>query len=348
MLKFKDAAEAVGLLKAAVDEWQGQDTPIVQWQGRIAKALSAQVYVAAGKLFDTIYNDTPDEDDPHCVNLVMAIDAFDDAFFKWMNDYQEHSDRHNPGGSSKVWEAYNTMVKATERTKFRKAEPIQAMLSQNIPPNKIAQMYGWYVNGQPDMERVQEEISAPGTHYKPNEWQGPAEKRWLAGLVEAWALRGNRQRKEHTGPAAASTPPKKKKEAPESIEELIRQGVNIGQICKMKNVSFDHVRELAADMGVPLDVGSADPFYKQTKEQADEAELDRRAEELRLGKLNTYGELKADKKARVIAMHTDNVPPKDIVAALKHAFPDLRYQKVSHIIAEHKAANASKEVLAAN
>lgn len=339
MVTLKKILEGVVVLQRAVTQWENDGSaPVVNWRGSPRRAVSEDIQQAAVALFDLV--DRLDvEPDAHA--LVLAIDAFDDAFTRWAEDCQRRPDQTDPSGGTTVWTAYAAVLSATKPPVYRKPEPIQALVAQHVPYAQIAKIYGWRdAAGAPDLHKVQEEITAPGTHYKPAEWVHPAQRRHEAEIAERWSVRTERLGAGRRDNSAARP---ERREAPESVEQLIRQGVSSRQIAKMKRISEEDVRAMAAEMGVPLDGNIiADAFYRQSQRQQEEADISRQAEDLRLANKKDYAELGDDLEARVLFMASDGLKAREIVKILGPAFPGLQYQKVTKIIKDGEPAGKSE------
>lgn len=337
-VKFAEIKSAVDLLEEIVSNWQNtprDEAATVQWRGMPRQAVSIDIEQAAVELFELVASD--DIEDSHAAHaLVLAIDGFDDAFTKFVENCQVNPDRTDPSGGPEVWEPFNQMLAAREQRTYPKPEPIGALLAQKVTHGQIAKIYGWRdASGAPDLQKVQEEITTPGTHYKPAEWVHPGQRRHVADVADRWANRNAKQRPGRTAKAQTKEP----REAPETLDELIYAGVNVAQIAKMKRISPDQVRERAALLGVPLDgsvLAAAAAMKRMPSPTKSEEEIAEQAEALRLLGAKDYGELGGDMKARVLAIHADGRPPRDIVKILESAFQGLTYQKVTRIIDEAK------------
>jgi len=341
-ISFSEIKQAVDLLEEVVSEWQStprDEAVTVIWRGMERQAVSQSIEQVANELFELVSGDIEETHEAH--TLVLAIDAFDDAFCKWAEQCQLMPDRTDPSGGPEVWEPYRAMLAARERRTFPRPEPIEALVAQKVPYQQIAKIYGWKdESGSPDLQKVQEEITTPGTHYRPEEWVHPGQRRQVAEVKDRWAARNEKAR-----PARPSSnaKPKARKEAPETLDDLISAGVNVAQIAKMKRITPDEVRARAAELGVLLDgsvLAAAAAMRRMPSPTEDEEEIAQRAEKLRLMGANNYADLGDDQKARVLAISAEGRPPRDIVKILADAFPTLTYQKVTRIIDEAKLATA--------
>lgn len=340
---FEEIKEAVDFLEQVVSEWQStprEEAAMVIWRGMDRQAVSQAIEEAAASLFDLIAGD--DIEDSHAAHaLVLAIDAFDDAFSKWAEQCQLTPDRTDPSGGPEVWEPFRRMLDARVQKVYPKPEPIEALVAGKVSHAQIAKIYGWRdASGAPDILKVQEEITVPGMHYKPAAWVHPGESRAVADVADRWAARNAKSR-----PSRTVAKPKAPKETPETLDELIYDGVNVAQIAKMKRITPDAVRARAAELGVPLDgsiLAAAAAKRRMPSPTEDEEEIAEKAEALRILGANDYGDLGDDMKARVLAISADGRPPRDIVKILAGAFPTLTYQKVTRLIDEAKLAATAK------
>lgn len=335
MVTLKDILEAVQALRETVEAWQRAippAIPLVEWRGMQRKAVSEEVQQAADLLFELVA--TQDiEPTLDCRRLVLAIDDFDKVFCDWAEACQRIPDKTDPSGTADVWAAYQRMLDAKLPKIFRHPEPIGALQALKPPatPAQIAKIYGWYLpSGQPDIDKVQEEITTPGTHYNPKTWIHPGYVKEKAENDALWQQRAAKPTNGHARREAAEAA-RGPREAPESIDELITHGINARQIAKMKRVTEEQVRERAAELGIPLDGNLVSAFYRQTKTQEDEEEIKRRAETMRVATFNAHEELGNDLAGRVTAMAADGVTAGDIVKALANAFPGLNQQRVVKI-----------------
>lgn len=335
MVTLKDILEAVQSLRETVEGWQRAvppSVPLVEWRGTQRKAVSEDVQQAAAILFEMVATDDI-ENSLDCRRLVLAIDEFDKAFCDWAEACQHRPDKTDPSGSSDVWSKYQQMLDAKVPKPFKHPEPIGALQALKPPtaPSQIAKIYGWYLpNGQPDTEKVQEEITTPGKHYNPTKWVHPGYVKEKAAVDALWAQRTQKPangKPQTNGQASPQAP----REAPESLDELITHGINAAQIAKMKRLTVEQVRERAVELGIPLDGNMVSAFYRKTKEQDEEEEIERKAETMRVATFDTHEELGTDMNARVVAMCADGVTPGDIVKALASAFPGLSQQRVTKI-----------------
>lgn len=346
VLTFAALQEAVEYLRSVVSEWENARSDaasMVNWRGSPRRAITSDIEQAAQQLCELVF-DAEFENSPKCHSLVLAIDAFDEAFATYAENCLRAPDRTDPSGGPELWGPYHRMLEACHPKGYPKPEPIGALLVGKVSHQQIAKIYGWRTpDGALDVDKVQQEITEPGKHYQPANWVHPSELRAQAEIEQRWQLR---QAVRPSRRATRSAPAERMhRESPETLDELITSGINVTQIAKMKRVSEDAVRERAATLGVPLDgsvLATAAAMSRRASPSAEEEEIALRAEELRLAGLRDFSELGADKDARIAALHADGRKPRDIVKMLGNAFPGLSYQDVVYVIEKTKQAVAAK------
>lgn len=334
-LSRRAIVKAVEHLRDVIHEWENMPpnlAPMQLWKGAYRKQVSSEVETAAAALFDLVNRM---DIEPSAYDLVLTIDQFDDTFSAWGEQCQRNPDMADPSGSPEVWGAWQAVMRALPERKFPLPEPIGQLLNYKppTPRRKIAQIYGWYEeSGQPDEIKVQDEITEPGKHYDPATWVHPSRKKYESGMAEKWAAREKRLANVSRTVKATEREAREKREAPESIEELIRQGINSSQIVKMKKTTLAHVRAVAAELGLPLDGNMVSDVMRRGAKTDEEKEIEQAAEKMRIDGLNSHPELGADKKARILAMSEDGIRPGDIQKSLAEAFPGLTHQQVVQVI----------------
>lgn len=167
-------------------------------------------------------------------------------------EYEEQVSQQEPMPRSTFWEAVERLAETRRGQKPWEAKPLEsvAMLhAQGVTHRQIALMYSYsptgqdrnrvgpfWRNGVPQDHLVEKELQNPGSVI-PADFVHPAD---LAAR-QSEALR--RQRRLQRIETLATTAPVNK--PPESIEELLRQGVSVRQIAKMHGVSVAVVLEEA-------------------------------------------------------------------------------------------------------
>lgn len=336
LLTFEAVLAAIDEFDLAVRQWEAGPGPMMEYRGRPTKAVSDAIERAAVALFQVTDTMQVEFD---AYELVLAIDGFEDAFDSWAQKFEQNASV-DPGGGEEVWNAYRLAQAAKAPHRYRLAEPVQQLVAGEVPRDQIGKIYGWYI-GDPkdrvvDLERVQREVTTPGSEYKPDEWIHPYDKRWREDVEERWAARGQRFEGEEAEAAQRATP----RTAPEPLDDLIRlPGMSIAQVAKMKNITEDEVRIRAAalgeSMGGDVFLTTADPTARGM-EQAQRTD-DRRADAFRRETtVDTHPEHGEDWFQRVTAMHADGREPGAILAGLGEAFPTLTFAAVEMVIERAK------------
>jgi len=347
LMSRAEVLEAVDAFRQSVAEWEATDGPLVQWGGHPTKALSKEVEEAAAGLFSTLATTAIQQD---AWDLVLAVDRFELAMVHWWQRIEGRASDVDPQGGDAVWHPWNDVLHALDVRRRRQPEAIQSLLAQKVNHRQIAKQYGWYRDDgvTPDERMVLEEIQQPGLHYDPATYMHPSDKKYLAQLTKKWEERTERlgeaegspfqqakdqQLRRSGGQAKIDRPP-----APESIEELVRQGVPIVQVAKMKNCHPDEVRRTAAQMGVFYDP-SVYQFVGTPKEQMDNRH---KAEIL---KVNSHVEYGASLEDRVLAIADDGHPPGIIAQVLQangfaQATPSVIENILLRAASEQEAAQA--------
>lgn len=326
MLERSTVASAVRRVQDEIAIWQASDSPFVQWRGRTRKAISDLLIQAFHGLFDLVGTDDVAND---AKNIILKIDAMEDALADWAQACDLTPEDADPKGSTALWAAWTEVLDALKQQRPRKPEDIATLVEQKVSDRQIALIYGWRDEaGEPDLAKVREEKAKPGTHYDPTQWVHPAEVKIQAAIDQAWA---ERQQRIDDKVVSRHMP----MVAPESIEELIQQRVPSKQIAKMKRVDIEEVRAVAARIGVPLDgqfvrrVSAVDRLADIRDEETQrEASLEHQmARQTPSGDSETSG-----LEDRVLDLYLDGQSPQEIAAALASEFPNLTYQKVGRII----------------
>jgi hypothetical protein len=331
VLSRKSIVAQVEKLQRVVAEWR-ENPPMISWRGLDHPSLSQEVRAYAIALFNLV--DTMDVE-PSARALVLAIDRFDRALQAW----EEQVGDVDPSGTQEFWNMYEEMLQAIKPRHFPRPEPLPALVSQKVSYRNMAKIYGWFdVMGNPDVTKVQEELAAPGTHYKKETWKSRSQMRYEDEIEQAWATRPEfldprSARRQAETPHKA--PPRK---CPETIEELLRAGVNAPQIAKMHRVPIEEVQTAASELGIPLSGNLfANAFLSPDPRKDEEEEIRQRADDMRIAGIDTHPEL-PDRDDKIAAMYAEGVPSQDIAKALQHAFPTLTRQQVTAIASRKKNA----------
>lgn len=308
----------------AVTTWESQDTPVVRWRGSARKAIS-------GALIEVWYNmieavSTMDVADDAKL-AVLAIDEFETILEDWATKCDLTPEDADPKGTHDLWVAWRTIGESLAVVNHKKPEPIQQLVVEKVSDRQIALMYGWKTEaGEPDVEKVREEKKEPGKHLNLDTWVHPSEAKRKAEISEKWDKRTDYL-------ATKNVSSQVKKDAPESLDDLIRQRVGSEQIARMKGVTLDEVRRRAAELKIPLDgqfIPSVSPDDKMQEMRDAEAEREAKIAELMQDDGEEDGKLPLIDQ--VVMLHQEGNPPDAIVDALKPDFPKLTKAKVVGII----------------
>lgn len=311
------------------------------FKGRIVKMIPVEFDEALAEIETACQGDDIQLD---TYELALACDSLIDQHRTWQADCvvsqaSGGQGNSNPNGSDDLWRAYNLVISKIKPYQRVKAESIESLRAEPkpVPYAQIAKIYGWLdENGNPDVNKVAEEIQQPGKHFDPKTWMHKNDKKYFEELAERWK---NRQQVQKSNIAAKNIP---KPVAPESLDDLIVEGVSAEQIAKMKKVSVDAVYERASAMGVKVGVratGQAKPKVKtKSDHEAEENEASETAmQEIADAKVNTHPELKTIDK-RIEACFLDGMEAKDIYRVFNKIKPGLSFASVEKVIGAVKGA----------
>lgn len=335
MLKRSDVETIADKIQDLVEEWGEDATNSVSWNGERVQD------------FEFVADKIHQEMDPLATmdiefdarRIVLAIDELDRQIQVWKEarDLSPDSEAAHPGGNRDLWAAFREIADARSRMVRRpKPEPIKDLIDQGVSDRQIAKIYHWRTDeGAPDVARVSREKADPGSEYDPAKWSHPLDEHDRKELDGLWATR-QKLFDEWQAKAKVRT-----LEAPETIEELIRQRVGSKQIAKMKNTTVEAVKEVAAQIAVPLDgqfVPRVSPADRQAAIREAESEQDEKARQ-RMIHESSHPEVESLEE-RVVLCHLEGLATADIAEALQDKHPGLRHQKVTAIIKKAETANA--------
>jgi hypothetical protein len=183
-----------------------------------------------------------------CRALLGRVDY---ARSQWQS-FQAYRSKLHPKPRDAWWSAVEALLKEVEGLAVdeeRYIEPVYLLLEQKVGVNQIAHhIYGhngvgpFLKNGVPQPQLIYKEGREPGSVLGAD-WVHPAEAERRAARKAYLA-----QRLEQTRALA-----KAHADAPETIDELLEQGVGVKQIAQMKGVSMNDVIQIAKKLG--KDVG---------------------------------------------------------------------------------------------
>jgi hypothetical protein len=309
----------------AVETWESQDTPVVRWRGNARKAISGALIEAWYGMIDAVSTMEVEDD---AKSTVLAIDEFEVVLEEWATKCDVSPDEADPKGSHDLWVAWRSIVESLAVVKRKKPEPLKQLIAEKLSDRQIALAYGWKdETGEPDIQKVREEKESPGKHLDLDTWVHPAEVKEKAEIEAKWA-----SRPEHL--AGKKLTESQKKDAPESLDDLIRQRVPSAQIARMKNIELEAIQKRASELKIPLD-GQFVPSMSPADQMSDvrEADAQREAEIERL--MQDEGDSPLSLPDQVAMLHAEGNDVDAIVDALKPDFPKLTKAKVAKIVEKH-------------
>ncbi len=335
MLTASELKTKIDQTAKVIHDWQEADEPMVMFRGILTKAIDDAVVDAVLDLqeFCRVV-----EADQEAQRLILKVDEFHREWESWSHSVETATGESHPNGTHAMWIAWADVLQSRDVPERRKPEDIRTLIGQEVGDTQIAKIYGWKdADGRWDVRRVAEEKREPGKHYNPEKWQHPMEVAEREQVARAWENRVARVRD-------VGVPQPQATAAPESIEELLRQGVGSEQAARMKQISVQEVRAEAARLGIPVD-----SEYVPMVSPHDQMEAMRRKEAKQNAELAAQMQSQAPQPdadtaemvTQVLERHLDDQRPGEIAKALKDRWPELSAQKVSAIIKEAEAAPAS-------
>jgi hypothetical protein len=183
--------------------------------------------------------------------LYARMDVLQEQWAAW-NRKNETSGGKYPIPNSAFWKALESIEAARQaiiKPVRRNLETIVELTAQKVVDAQICRIYGFTDNGMPDGNpepwKLQEERQNPGTHTdRARGWLPPWEKKSKTDEAKQVEIieRIQRTRAGKLKLLAAV--------APESIEQLIQEGVSGKQICKMKKIDEASLAAYCQDHGL--------------------------------------------------------------------------------------------------
>lgn len=147
-----------------------------------------------------------------------------------------------------LWSAIKSLrmdrQQAAAQAVLRRPEPVDELVKQNVPFRQIALIWGWLLkDGSPDLDRVREEIKTPGIHT--SKWVDPRLAKIAADQERQQKVIDRLSGREAVKTARATAKP------PETIGQLIEQGLSADQISRMHHCTIADVFAEADRLGLP-------------------------------------------------------------------------------------------------
>jgi len=326
--------DAIHELSAVIEAWRATDGPTVVWRGQVEAAISEGVIQAVGDLRDHLLST---DFAPEQWHTVLAADFFERLFAGWQSQWQLPAPIVHPAGSVEMWDAYEAMLTSTAARTFHKLEPIESLVKMKVSHRQIARMAGWMnADGSPNFLMVGQEIAKPGTHFHPDRWISPEDRKRESLLTDQWRKRCERVAKEieaHEAAESAGEP------GPEPLEELvILPGIGINQILKIQpTATIEQIEAAAERMGVRLQPSPTQslgkPAGRLAKQKARrEAAEEEDAEMQRIADADSHAE-QDDLVLRLRALRDDGLRPGEIAKLLEQEGMEISAQKIGRLLA---------------
>lgn len=329
-LSRADVLELVGEFRAQLRHWEEADEPVVQWRGRESKVISQALCESAVALFDAVETQWIEQD---AWELCLGLDRFQKALTAWAQKVESSPMTTDPQGGTAVWGPWNDVLRLLEPRRRRRPSPIRSLEAEKVSHRQIAKEYGWYLpDGTPDERKVIEEITEPGKHYDEARYIHPNDEAHDARIQQAWEQRCEGLGKESefgrkSRGVESFKPTREWRKPPETIEQLLKQGVPLNQIARMHRVDLDEVKAEAAAIGLWTDA----EVVRYARENIDQAFA--RREQLEMAKINSHPEYGQSLEERVLAISLDGHPP-DMVARVlqRNGFGEASKELVTSIL----------------
>ena len=172
-----------------------------------------------------------------CRALNKEVEALTDLWKAWKTAAEVSGDT-NTMPSQDFWLAMERVAAARVQAVPKqpvKLETIEQLDKQGVSDRQICVMYEWVLtDGSPDFDKLREERKDPGTHTG-EDFVPPQERRRLErqSSQDAAVARARRRREKKLEKMSA--------EAPESLEQLVAEGVSAEQIAIMRNCTVEQV-----------------------------------------------------------------------------------------------------------
>ncbi|MCP4535797.1 MAG: hypothetical protein GY832_01460 [Chloroflexi bacterium] len=259
-----DVADAVALVHA---EWSESDIPYITDPFQAAVDDMVEVFSTG---------DTPAD----CRVLNKEVETLTDSWNAWKKAAEVSGDTAAMP-SQDFWFAMERVAAARQDAVPRQSvrlETIKELEKQGVNDNQICAIYEWFLSdGSADLDKLREEKAKPGTHTGEG-FVSPQERRRL-----------KRQADQDAAVARARETREKKLEkmeavAPESLEQLVTEGVSAEQIADMKNCTVEQVFADCDEAGIqrPMENypspqterGTHGPEINEATERAIDAEVE--------------------------------------------------------------------------
>ena len=172
-------------------------------------------------------------------SMTHSVDTLAEHWQAWHKRNEETAGKVLLPGNG-FWAALEEIAAArhkSEQPTVRHLESIAQLDAQKVPDAQICRIYGFTTaDGHPRMDILQQERAEPGKHTGPGTgWKPPHQRR------QEEKNRRHDEALERVRQNRAAKIRHLQRVAPETIEELVGQGVSGNQICRMKKIDRDEL-----------------------------------------------------------------------------------------------------------
>jgi len=287
-----------------------------------------------------------------CRRLQDLVDALTDPWLTYV-DRVERFDIEDPPDK-----AFGIAMRDLEqyRTASRQPPPgplpsIRDLLyRQKVSEKQVCEMYGepfYYceldsggnlLSSEYHRERLQEELQHPGRHTGPGTgWMHPEARRRLKLAKKSTDAESRLMQRLIS---------KQRKVAPESIEELIRGGVTMRQLCEMKGVTPDQVKAYCQHNGLAVPAANYEPIEHAHAPQEPELDEDqqRRLDSQFGNQVENYPTMQMTLEDFIWQSHSNGLAPEQIQELAEQSGYDRPHLATTKkIIRDHEKADEKAE-----
>jgi len=224
---------AIEEVKAQHAEWVQSDRPYITRGLDEAMGNLATLFAEGG---------IPAE----CRELEQLVRTLANEWKAWQADADIRGATHLPDDS--VWRAWELVEQSHDKATappIPRIESVKTLRDQGVSDNQICLIYGWQdARGRYEAWKIDEELAHPGKHT--TDWVDPVTKHRREVAEQ------QRQLAESIRQKRAEKVERLNAVAPESLEELVQQGVFLEQICDMKRLTEAEVVEQCQAAGLAL------------------------------------------------------------------------------------------------
>jgi hypothetical protein len=325
-----------------VDRYNAKSGPLVEWGGAQVKAISETCFDALVDLckFSSTANEEVSEK-PQDRKALLALDAFTKTFSEFQQRVEAADPACNPGGTHEMWMALMVLrEKVFTPRELRSLESIKRLVEiDRVPSGQICEIYGWIAeDGSYEVHKIDDELSEPGKHStKDPNWTNPVHRQYSEKIEKAWKERLpitdflTEEEQQFLNNGKKKRKRSQTEEAPETVDQLILQGVSTSQIVAMKpSVTEDQVNarreelSLETDVPAPHDARFAPPV-DPTAALMEQQQIEDDEKSQRERKLAAKAKAQQTKAAitRAKELKAEGKPTEEISATIASEFPGV-------------------------